>query len=374
MATGGHCPRVVAANAAATQAGVRAGQLVSAALALAPGLLLHDRDPDAEAAALATVATCAARFTPTVSLAPPDAVLAEIGGSLRLFGGLPRLAAHLADGPRSLGFAARFAFAPTPTAALLFARVGRTAALFDPAALPRALAPLPLAQLDLDPAALATLAAAGITTFGEACALPRAALARRVGAGFVAILDRAQGHRPDPRPPFVPPPRYEGRLELPAAVESVEALAFAVNRLVGELAGWLLGRGLGIVALTLRLAHERCVVRRASEQADRRGRGHDRALRAGRTGPRARASRRRAARAARPRPAAGAGRRHHARQRGDRPARRPQSRAPARRRRRAGRAAARPAARAARRRRGDLGASRRPSIAPSGPRKVGREK
>src|SRR5512137_382428 len=161
VASGGLAPRVVAANAAATRAGVHAGQLVSAALALAPGLLLHDRDPDAEAAALATVATCATRFTPAVSLAPPDAVLAEIGGSLRLFGGLPRLAAHLADGPRSLGFAARFAFAPTPTATLLFARVGHTAALFDPAALPRALAPLPLAQLDLDPAALATLAAAG---------------------------------------------------------------------------------------------------------------------------------------------------------------------------------------------------------------------
>ena len=88
VTTGGHYPRIVAANAAAIEAGVCAGQLVSAALALAPDLVLRDRDPDAEAAALAALATWATQFTPAVSLAPPDAVLAEIGGSLRLFGGL----------------------------------------------------------------------------------------------------------------------------------------------------------------------------------------------------------------------------------------------------------------------------------------------
>ena len=140
----------------------------------------------------------------------------------------------------------------------------------DPiSAISAALAPLSLAHLDLDPTALATLAAAGITTFAQACALPRAALARRVGADLVATLDRARGLSADPRPPFVPPPRYEGKLELPAAVESVEALAFAVNRLVHELAGWLLGRGLGIVELSLALAHERYAAIRTGVPATR---------------------------------------------------------------------------------------------------------
>lgn len=261
VTAGGHYPRVVAANAAACAAGVHADQLVSAALALAPGIVLRERDPGAEAAALAAVATWATQFTPTVSLAPPNAVLAEIGGSLRLFDGLPRLAAQVARGVRDLGYTARLAFAPTPTAALLFARAGENGVRpdFRMEIGPDPIFSLPLAHLDLDADALATLAAAGITTFGQARALPRAALARRVGADFVATLDRAQGLIADPRPPFAPPPRYEGRLELPAAVESVEALAFAVNRLVHELAGWLLGRGLGIVATSLTLAHERHV-------------------------------------------------------------------------------------------------------------------
>ncbi len=283
VTTGGRTPRVVAAGAAASAAGVRAGQLVSAALALAPGLALRERDPDAEAAALAAVAAWATQFTPAVSLAPPDAVLAEIGGSLRLFGGMPPLKAHLARGARDLGYTARLAFAPTPTAALLFARAGEngvgslspSASRQDTARRERrkgpdpifaALAPLALAHLDPDPAALATLAAAGVTTFGQACALPRAALARRVGADFVATLDRARGLVADPRPPFVPSPHFAGRLELPAAVDGVEALAFAVNRLVHELAGWLLGRRLGVVALSLALAHERHAHRAATPQ------------------------------------------------------------------------------------------------------------
>jgi protein ImuB len=58
---------------------------------------------------------------------------------------------------------------------------------------------------------------------------------------------------------FVPPPRYAGKLDLPAPVANVEALAFAVNRLVVELAGWLTGRRLGVSAMSLTLAHERYV-------------------------------------------------------------------------------------------------------------------
>ncbi len=129
----------------------------------------------------------------------------------------------------------------------------------DPQAWLDALPPLPLSLTEADPAAVATLAAAGITTFGQACALPRAALARRVGADFVALLDRVRGLIPELRPPFVPPPRYAGKLDLPAPVASVDALAFAVNRLVLELAGWLTGRGLGVTEMSLALAHERYV-------------------------------------------------------------------------------------------------------------------
>ncbi len=264
VSSGGHYPRVVAANAAASAAGIRAGQLLSAALAFAPELRSRDRDAGAEARALAQLATWALTFTPNAGLAPPDAVVAEIGGSLRLFSGLPRLVAQLEGGARTLGYAARLGLAPTPGAALLFARAGRMRPVTAVAQLPELLAPLPLTLLDMDDALRATLADAGVTTLGQALALPRDGLARRGGADLLLALDRALGCAADPRPPFVPPPRFGAKLDLPAPVHDAEALGFGVNRLVQELATWLTARGLGVTRLTLTLTHERHVRQRGA--------------------------------------------------------------------------------------------------------------
>ncbi|MBS0326991.1 MAG: DNA polymerase Y family protein, partial [Proteobacteria bacterium] len=166
------------------------------------------------------------------------------------------------------GYRVRSAIAPTPTAAWLLARAApavpatgsmppRPVPVTTVAELPAALDALPLMLLDPDAAALATLNAAGVTTLGAAHRLPRAALARRVGTAFVDALGRAFGTVPDPREPYRPPPRFERRLPLPAAVETVDALGFAVNRLLHDLSGWLAARGLGVTRFTLTLGHER---------------------------------------------------------------------------------------------------------------------
>jgi protein ImuB len=262
VSSGGHYPAVVAADSAARAAGICDGLLVSGALALAPDLVLRDRDESAEARALAQLATFVLAFTPMTCLAPPDAVVADIGGSLRLFGGLPRLVARLVHGTHALGYAAQIGIAPTPGAALLLARAGHAQPVLERAQLPEVLAPIPLAHVDMADTARATLREAGITTFGDAAALPRDGFARRFGADLVEGIDRALGRLPEARAPFVPPPHFTSRLELPAPVHDVEALGFGVQRLVHEFAGWLTARGLGVVRLTLSLAHERHVRQR----------------------------------------------------------------------------------------------------------------
>src|SRR5690349_17591866 len=82
VTSGGHYPRIVAANAAARDAGIHREHSVSAALALAPDVVIRERDAAAEEAALADVATMLLAFTPNASLAPPDAIVAEIAGSV----------------------------------------------------------------------------------------------------------------------------------------------------------------------------------------------------------------------------------------------------------------------------------------------------
>lgn len=268
VASGGHHPDVVAVNAGARKAGIRAGMSILAALALAPEVVLRDRDLTAEQVALEQIATFALTYTPSVVCLPPGAVLAEIGGSLRLFGGADKLVGRLEHGVRERGFSVRLGLAPTPIAALALARAGGDL-VRDGDGLPATLASLPLALFDIDPAVLATLKAAGVTTFGEADALPRDGLARRFGPDLVALLDRALGRRADPRAPYLPPPQFTAKLELPAPVHDVEALVFAVNRLVLELASWLEARGLGVLRLSLTLQHERARMRDRDSPATR---------------------------------------------------------------------------------------------------------
>jgi len=265
VSSGGHHPRVVAANDTARDAGIRRDQLISAALALAPDVALRERDVAAEEAALADIATLLLAFTPNVSLAPPCAVLAEVERSARLFGGLPQLLAQLTRAVRDVGYDVDVTLAPTPTAALLLARGGGEPQAAGATHLAQALAPLPLAALDLDADTFATLHAAGIATFGDVHALPRDGVARRFGAHVVDMLDRALGRIPDPRAPYRPPPRFTRKLALPAPADSSEALGFAVQRLVDDLARWLLVRGLGVLRLSLSLTHERYLRERGVE-------------------------------------------------------------------------------------------------------------
>ena len=257
VSSGGHYPYVVTANASARDAGIRAGHLLSGALALAPDLMQRERDITAEAHALDQLATWTLTFTPMVCVAPPNAVLAEISGSLQLFAGLPRLVSRLVSGAHALGYVPQLGLAPTPGAALLLARAGHATPVTTEPQLRIALAPIPLALMDLDERTRATLQEAGITRFGQVIALPRDGLTRRFGEDLTQALDRALGHIPDPRPAHVPAPHFASTLDLPAPVHDVEALGFGVQRLVQELATWLTARGLGVVRMTLTLTHER---------------------------------------------------------------------------------------------------------------------
>ncbi|MFZ5557693.1 MAG: Y-family DNA polymerase [Pseudomonadota bacterium] len=257
IATVGRRPTVVACCPRARARGVAPGLTASAAQALVLNLALFPRDEAAEGTTLEGVATWAQQFTPTACLALPDVVLLETGRSLRLFGGMERLAQRLRTGIQELGLAATVAAAPTALGAELLARAGRDALIADAGALQPALEPLPLALLDLDAATLDSLAGVGAETLGECLRLPRDGLARRYGQALADALDRALGRLPDPRRPFAPPRWFATRLELPAPVADAEALAFGLRRMLAELCGWLAGRGEGITRLRVMLEHER---------------------------------------------------------------------------------------------------------------------
>ena len=234
---------------------MRPGMTLSAAWALAPWLSVHPRDEQAEQRALTGLAVWAGQFTPGVVLVPPQGLLLEVAGSLRLFGTPERLTEIVHQGVQALGYQVSIACAPTPRAACWLARSGSECRVTNLAALGEPLSAVPLYVLELDPEVLETLRWIGVHTVGDCLRLPRAGLARRCGAQLPDLLERALGRRPDPQTLFVPPAQFHAALELPAEVEETEALLFAAHRLLGELSGFLLARQGGIQQLTFALVH-----------------------------------------------------------------------------------------------------------------------
>lgn len=252
----GNRTQVKACNETASASGVRPGMPVSAAQALEAGLVVRGRDLAAEHESLAGLATWAGRFTPAVSLQPPDGLLLEIGSCLRLHHGLDNLLGQVRSGLNEMGYAAIHACAPTPHAAWLLALAGTEAAILETAQLEQALAALSVRLLDQPAETLASLKMVGAHTLGDCLRLPRAGMARRFGQRLLDELDRALGRLPEAREFFVAPPTFERRLELPAEVQEAEALLFAAHRLLPELEGYLNLRQAGVQELELVCCHE----------------------------------------------------------------------------------------------------------------------
>ncbi len=248
---------VKACNEAAGACGVRPGMLASAAQALADGLVLRQRELAAEAEALTGLAAWAGRFTPAVSLQPPDGLLLEVESCLRLHGGLENLLGMVRGGLAELGYACTVACAPTPHGAWLLALAGAEVAIREPGRLAKALGALPVRLLDQPQKVLDSLHLVGADTVGECLRLPRAGMARRFGTRLMNELDRAVGSLPEAREFFEPPPSFERRMELPAPVHEAEALVFAARRLLPELEGYLNLRQAGVQEFELVCQHER---------------------------------------------------------------------------------------------------------------------
>ncbi|MGE5468241.1 MAG: Y-family DNA polymerase [Ignavibacteria bacterium] len=244
--------RILACDDAALADGIAPGMGLAAARAMAPRIVLAPREPAHEAAALEALACWAGGFTPRVALTP-QALLLEIGGCLRYFGGAANLLTAVGEGAVAQGFHAQTAVAPTALGALWLAQAGTAAICPDLPALSRALDTLPL--LPLPPRAQELLRGFGVRTLGEARRLPRSGVARRIGAEVMAALAQAYGELPDPQRDFIFPEIFAQGVEFPAPVDNAGALLFVARRLVAALAGWLAARQAGIELCVLEFAH-----------------------------------------------------------------------------------------------------------------------
>ncbi|AVY65667.1 Y-family DNA polymerase [Xanthomonas translucens] len=245
-----------AVNPAARACGLQPGQSLATAQALCDRFATALHDAEESRRCQQFLAAWAYRFSSLVSTDYPGALLLEIEASLGLFGPWPRFEARLREELTALGFRHRIVVAPHPLAARALANAHDGIALLDNAALQCALGQLPIARAGLQPGLAEAFARMGLRTLQQLFALPRTALARRYPPALLQHLDALRGQAPLPLQYYLPPDRFDARLELGYAVESSQALLFPLRRLTADLAAFLAGRDGGVQRFQLHLEHE----------------------------------------------------------------------------------------------------------------------
>jgi len=205
-----------------------------------------------DAAAQQALASIALGFTPRVALVD-EAVLMEVAGSLRLFGGLSRLAQqleqHTSQFFQSNQAVVHIERSQGATSLIALGRLRQRR--HQPLVVCRRVADLPMHTLAAARPHLGVLERLGCRSWDDLLRLPRDGVARRFGAPLLEALDRARGHAPDRYDWRVLPEQFDQKLELDALVVHAPALMVGVLRLLLALQAWLLGRQSGLCACRL---------------------------------------------------------------------------------------------------------------------------
>ena len=246
-----------------------------------PLAVLRQRSPAQEDSAHSALLDVAHAFTPRVEDAAPDTLLLDLEGLDRLYGSAARMAGELAMRVAGIGVEANVAVAGNPDAAMHAAH-GFAGTIVIPmgeeshrlGVLPvnillqsheisgmRRVAEKPLAreQEKLRAQMLDTLERWGVRDFRMLGLLPEHALASRLGDTGVKLRQLALGKGMRTLNLSEPPVKFEEAMELEYPIETIESLAFILNRLLEQLCIRLEARALATQELLLSLQLEKRV-------------------------------------------------------------------------------------------------------------------
>jgi protein ImuB len=256
--------QILQSNELAQALGVSAGIKRATAQALAPDILLLDRDPTRETQSLEHIAIWLLQFTPQVSIRipyktnkdPPCGLVLEIEPSLKLFGGKDTIMTIVRSGLIEQGYDAAIACAPTATGAWWLAQSQPGVSVDQFTQFNAKLAGVPISVIESARDHLGILYGLGVQSLKDLAQLPRTGLARRFGPSLLKELDQALGRLPEPLEPIRAPQTFDLKLELLAQVENAQALLFGAKRMVLMLTGWLSALHAGVRQFSLLALHD----------------------------------------------------------------------------------------------------------------------
>jgi protein ImuB len=307
--------RILACDPCAFDLGVRPGQSLDTAQALAPALVLlpFDRAESHQAnawlcqwsyhfSARVVALQCSAAQRACQSLAAgggfslsgvssaaftlPDTLLLEVGSMARLFGGLTQLQAQYLQQADAFGLRVQLALAPNPLAAQLLARQALGEAhkggsgrpkegrrnkqsVTDNAAVP---VPVPVVagskaeqqallwtvsvdELPLDKETAQSLGQLGLHQLGALWRFPRAELGQRFGTGLLHLLASLDGTLPQVFDFYQLPETFDYKLSLLHEVDNLQGILFPLRRLFDALALYLRQRQCALLRLGISLEY-----------------------------------------------------------------------------------------------------------------------
>jgi protein ImuB len=245
-------------NDSAAALGIKQDMSAATARALAepetPGsLLLLERDTAAEQYCLEQLCCWAYSITPTLCIHTQDSLQLEIGGCLKLFGGLDNILTEISLNMEARAYRVEYGLASTPKAAWLLSFADNENALNIHCALAKRLAPLPLSLLDDLFSSAKSLHLAGLLTLGDIFSLPSTALSRRCGKDFSDFLQQLLGQRQDILPQYQPPKNYTDKYWFGYEVKVNKELLPAIKLLLQSLCRFLRNTQLRTDAVTWQL-------------------------------------------------------------------------------------------------------------------------
>ena len=234
--------------------GIHIGMAVNAAFALCPGLKVYPLNEQSQIDRLQQLAVWAGQFTSMVNVQSPQALLLEVRGSMKLFGGLSVIQDQIQQQLRDQWQHSFYsAVAPTPGASLLLASSGHSEVVQNRQHLRSALGHLSVDALLIELKVKQRLRNTGVRLLRDLWRLPRDGLARRFGPELVNYLDRTLGLLPDPMDYFASPEKFEAHYEFPMEVYNTDLLFNVAQQLLQQLAAFLRQRDICINQCRFRL-------------------------------------------------------------------------------------------------------------------------
>jgi protein ImuB len=192
-----------------------------------------------EQSARSALLACAAHFTPRVEECGRGSTyvcVLDIAGTGQLFGPPAKLAADLLERLRTAGFTAAVAVTTNFDAARCLALARNSSFCVIPAEQEcTALAPLPLAVLDMTEQQAETFFSWGLHTLGDLANLPEVSLVARMGQDGKRLRQLAFGASPHLFVPLEEGLAFEEHIELDTPVEQLDSLLFVLRVLLEQL-------------------------------------------------------------------------------------------------------------------------------------------